>query len=138
MNVVENFDFGGRELHVSETITDELLGTIQGLNRDLGTPNDPYYDEFRSFVSEINDVELVLIDPNILSKTSYEDMDLSGMSSNVNPFVELLMLAIGSKDPFYMGNIGESYGEVINYSGTDYYFTDEWMSLENASYPIVS
>ena len=134
MEQVNSYDFGGRELNVSEVITDELLGTIQGLNRDLGTPNDPYYNEFKSFVDEINSAELVLIDPNILSRSTYDDMDLSGISSAVSTFAQSLLMAIGGREPLYIGNITEN-SESMTIGGREYLFSDERMCETDGVFP---
>lgn len=135
MDKVTPYDFGGRELLVTEVVTDELLGTIQGLNRDLGTPNDPYYNEYRDFLEEVHDADLVLIDSSILTKNTYEDMDLSGISSNVKPFTGLFMLVKDSLDILFKCPIKESCAERAKYGDDEYFFSNEWFKLTDGDVP---
>lgn len=131
MEKVNSYDFGGKELQVSEVINDTLLGTIQGLNRDLGTPNDPYYNELKSFIDEVNDAELVLIDPNILARSSYDDMDLSGLSSNIPDYNPTLLQFVSTLQDIFKGDTTQ-FTTTESIGGTEYSFGDDYFCLTDS------
>lgn len=136
MEKITPYDFGGRELFVPEVVSDDLIGTIQGLNRTLGTPDDPYYPSYKSFIEEVRDADLVLIDTSILSRNSYDDLNLSGVSSNVQPFVDKCLMVANTLMTLFKGDVCQSTAQVVNYGkNIDYYVTDEWFMQTDGDMP---
>lgn len=70
---------GGAELDQREMITVELIGTVEGLNANLGVKGkDEYYTEFAAFMNEFENLNLAIIDSNAISGGRFDDIDLSG------------------------------------------------------------
>lgn len=70
-------DIGSVSIDQSELITDEVLCFVEHLNPTLGDKDDPYYEEYMSYLADINNAEIVTVDMEKLNGSSrFDDFDV--------------------------------------------------------------
>jgi hypothetical protein len=76
-------DLGGSSIDPQEMVNDELVGWLTNLSTDLGTPADPHFNEYQSFMAEINDAKIITLSADELKGAGgkYDDLDLNADQS---------------------------------------------------------
>lgn len=77
-------DLGGHELDPAELYSDELISWVGNMNPDLGTQNDPYYNEYKTFFDEIKSAKIITLDADTYKQSNkFDQIDLTGESEEV-------------------------------------------------------
>lgn len=125
----EPFDVGGMKLDLSDCLSDDLIGKIKGLNPELGSKSDPLYDRYAAYRDEIENAELIVIDANVLNRSSIMNLDLTGDTSGVHDLEPSFFQLIGDTLSYAFGhetslsdfeNPDEGMEEYCNWGETEY------------------
>lgn len=73
----------GVPVDLKTIVNDNLLSYVEGLNPNLGTAGDDYYDKFRQFIETIGSREFDIIQVNDIAANEYKTFDLQGDENNV-------------------------------------------------------
>lgn len=108
------FDVGGMKLDMSDCLSDDLIGSIKGLNPVLGTRDDPLYDRYAQYRDEIENAELIIIDANVLNRSSIMNLDLSGDTSGVEDLPDDYFVTVGDTYEIAFGAEQNCYDDMDN------------------------
>ena len=90
-------DLGGVQPDPAELYHEELIAWVNDLNPDLGTENDPFYNEYKAFKDEINNAKIITLDAEAYKPSNkYDEIDLSGEDKPIADLSALYMMFMGT------------------------------------------
>ncbi|MFI3214617.1 MAG: hypothetical protein R3Y24_14960, partial [Eubacteriales bacterium] len=65
------------EVCIEDLFDDEILSLVSELNVNLGSVSDPFYDKYKDFMEDVNSTNVILINPDNISKNPYDTINLA-------------------------------------------------------------
>lgn len=123
---------GGVLINVKDIINDNLLDHVEGLNPNLGTATDEYYEKYRKFLDRIGSREFDIVRVEDIARNEYKDYDLSednpivnAALSLVSDFIINLKAKITANDRFDESKIITASSDGSKFIKSNYTFTFE-------------